>query len=136
MDTLGPAAHTLLPPSRSPIVPPPSPRRAPRRSLLALPASLPIPSDSAPTDSPAGSTLHNSATALRTPALFSAVSSAPAPQTAPVCTSPPHTPPPSHSIPPVTICALLLIEGLSRLPFASDQLSSPPASPADIPPAS
>src|ERR1051325_6240305 len=95
-------AHTLRLPSESPAARSPSPRLAPRRSLPALPASLPTRSGSAPTDSPAGSVPHNSATVLHTPGLLPPVSCASAPQTVHECRYARHTPTPSHSTPPAT----------------------------------
>src|SRR5579862_6542617 len=61
-DSSDPAAHMLPPPSTPPAAPPPSPSFAPGRLPPARPALLPASSSNAPTDSLAGSALHNSKT--------------------------------------------------------------------------
>src|SRR5882724_2152535 len=94
----GPAVHTLLPLSKSPTTPPPSPTLVPHISLPAYPAPLQVLSDNAPTGSLDGSVRHRLAAGLRTRPLPLLASSLLVLQTTRGCTSPSDTPPSYHSI--------------------------------------
>src|SRR5438477_5004002 len=96
-DRLDPTAHTLLPLSKSPTTPPPSPAHVPRRWPPDRPASLPTPADNVPTGSLGCSAPHRSVPFLRTPPPPLPAPCLPAPRLTRVCTSRSHTPPPCRS---------------------------------------
>src|SRR5579864_9475775 len=96
-DMLGPAGHTLHPPSALPSTPLPSPLHAPHKFLHVSPAPLLVSADSARADWLAGSVRRNSPPALQIPPPSPPAHASPAPQTARVYTSHSYTPPPYRS---------------------------------------
>src|SRR5580693_10599080 len=118
-------AHTPLPPSIPPAVPPPSRCRAPDTHLLVPPALSPSHVASAPTGSLAHSAPYNSPTLRHTLPPPLPDSSLPAPRTTHVRTSPSDTPPPSRSI--HTESAAALLRSVSRPARSAHPHPSPSA---------
>src|SRR5690242_11030469 len=112
-------------PSESPTPRSPSPDRAPHRSPLGRPASLPIGSDNGLTGSHAHSIHGRLACDLRAPLLSLRVSFPPALRTTGVCTDFPDMPLPSHSSCPVAMCALPTAESQVAAPGSAERSPMP-----------